>query len=273
MTDQVVTISSSSGHHNQTMQQQQQQHIILFYKYHPLSEQQETTEIYRKALEKLCHALQLKGRILVGCSETEGINGTLAGDYNHVLAFTHALLGDTVNDELLLVDATIMNAVKEFWKESKIFFDSIGTPILKMDSPEDFKWSRCNNSSHDDDDVTLFPDLNIKLVKELIGTGGVLSSIPLEETAKGYLTPQEWHDELKKLSQKTANKNNQDTGDDDDAILIDCRNTKECQVGHFAGGAIDPKTTTFAQFPKWVDEHRPLLENKRVLMYCTGGIR
>jgi UPF0176 protein len=123
-----------------------------------------------------------------------------------------------------------------------------------MNSPEDFKWSRSQGSD------PLFPDLNIKLVKELIGTGGVMSSIPLEETAKGYLTPKEWHSELSKIS----------AGEDKDTILIDCRNTKEFEIGHFET-ALDPKTTTFAQFPKWVDEHKHVLADKKVLMYCTGG--
>eukprot|EP00797_Seminavis_robusta_P010175 Sro174_g076540.2 (806) ;mRNA; r:13314-15731 len=70
------------------------------------------------------------------------------------------------------------------------------------------------------------------------------------------------------VANNNDNNNNQDNG----TILIDCRNTKECEVGHFQG-AIDPNTTTFAQFPHWVDQNKHLLQEKRVLMYCTGGIR
>ena len=124
-----------------------------------------------------------------------------------------------------------------------------------MVSSEDFKWSKTAKTG------PLFPDLNIKLVNELIGTGGVLSSISLEETAKGYLTPQQWREELASLD-----------GSSKDTVLIDCRNTKEYEIGHFTN-AMDPRTTTFSQFPKWVDDHSHILADKKVLMYCTGGIR
>jgi UPF0176 protein len=235
-----------------------EKHIVLFYKYHPLSNDIDKTAVYRNALEKLCESLLLKGRILVAHSESEGINGTVAGEYRNVRAFTYALLGETKmeahqnpND---LLDDSHLQILKEFWKRSDAFFAKIGQATLEMNSPDDFKWSRSSGSD------PLFPDLNIKLVKELIGTGGVMAAIPLEETAKGYLTPQEWHKELQLAAGK------------EDTVLIDCRNTKEWEIGRFQG-AMDPNTTTFSQFPKWVDEHRHMLANKNVFMYCTGGIR
>jgi RluA family pseudouridine synthase len=230
------------------------QHVILFYKYHPLSPDPAVTKIYRDNLEQLCRSLSLSGRILVGASRSEGINGNLAGRYTNVRAFTCALLGD-VDNLCKECDVESKHAVEEFWAQTKKFFDGIGEQDLRMSSPDDFKWS-CSSQVE-----PLFPDLNIKVVPELIGTGGVLSSIPLEETAKGYLSPQEWHNALSGLSQSST-----------DTILIDCRNTKEFTIGRFTG-AIDPQTTTFAQFPKWVDDHNQLLADKKIYMYCTGGIR
>lgn len=77
------------------------------------------------------------------------------------------------------------------------------------------------------------------------------------------------------------------------------RNNYETRIGKFKG-AVDPCTTSFREFPSWVDEHFQLTEtddrehpkvevnsvqpaekemdNKRqhmprVAMYCTGGIR
>jgi len=226
-----------------------QQHIILFYKYHPLSSDWNVTEKYREALETLCTSLCLAGRILVGCSENEGINGTLSGSLkDDVLSFTYALRKD--------VDLTGLSdyrraAIEAFRSDSEAFFRSIRQDELQM-SAEDFKWS--STTSEED----LFPDCNVKLVKELIGTGGALTGIRIDETAKGYLTPVEWKSELETM--------------DDDTLLIDCRNTKEYQIGHF-DAAMDPRTTTFQQFPKWVQEHEHLLSKKKVLMYCTGGIR
>jgi predicted sulfurtransferase len=233
---------------------QSAQHVILFYKYHPLSPDPAVTKIYSDYLEQLCSSLTLSGRILVGASRSEGINGNLAGRYTSVRAFTCALLGD-VDNLSKECDAESKHAVVIFWKKTKDFFDGIGEQDLRMSSPDDFKWS-CSSQVE-----PLFPDLNIKVVPELIGTGGVLASIPLEDIAKGYLTPLEWHKELSGLSQSST-----------DTILIDCRNTKEFTIGRFTG-ATDPQTTTFAQFPKWVDDHNQLLADKKVLMYCTGGIR
>ena len=246
-------------------EQQQQQHVILFYKYHPLSPDAATMEEYRRLLETLCRCLRLQGRILVAYSRTEGINGTLAGgDYTNVLAFTVALLGRNESSKRQadsdLLRPWQLDAIESFWRHGQAFFDRIGESELFMSSPEDFKWS--STTTKDADSPVLFPDLNVKLVPELIGTGGVLSCIPLEETAVGYLSPTEWHADL--LAAQNTN--------DDETILIDCRNTKEHQIGHFVG-SLDPQTTTFAQFPQWVQSHEHLMANKKVRMFCTGGIR
>lgn len=225
--------------------------IILFYRYHPLSSNREITEIYRAALLKLCNSLELRGRILVASSDSEGINGTLAGSKPLVEAFTHALLGPQYLNE---TEDHLQPLLQTFWQDCSKFSRLARVPTLTMVSPDDFKWSTSDKSPSE-----LFPDLKIKLVNELIGTGGLLSQIPVEETSQGYLTPTEWHDALQDRNP-------------DDSILIDCRNTKECQIGHF-DQAVDPGTTTFCQFPQWVRENQSSLEGKKVFMYCTGGIR
>jgi len=58
----------------------------------------------------------------------------------------------------------------------------------------------------------------------------------------------------------------------DDTIVIDARNTYEYDVGHFEG-AIRPDVESFRELPQWIKENRELLEGKRILTYCTGGIR
>lgn len=57
-----------------------------------------------------------------------------------------------------------------------------------------------------------------------------------------------------------------------DVVVIDTRNDYEVQIGTF-DGAIDPKTKTFRDFPKWWKENAARFHNKRVAMFCTGGIR
>ena len=241
-----------------------QQYVILFYKYHPLSKDPNIVDLYRSALESLCQSLHLRGRILVGCNEhqSEGINGTLSGRYDDVQTFTEALIQNKGWIDSFQTQQqqqhSYSSIVNQFWDDCQLFYQKAGCPPLIMKETE-FKWS--STTTLED----LFPDLNIKLVKEMIGTGGVLASIPLEETARGYLTPREWHQRLQQLQ----------TGDpsSDDTVLIDCRNTKEWQIGHFPN-AIDPNTTTFHQFPQWVQDHATTLANKKtILMYCTGGIR
>ena len=229
------------------------QHILLFYKFHPLAKDPEKVEKYRAALEKLCRSLNLQGRILVGCNEhqSEGINGTLSGAASSTEAFTNAM----TKNEVSTGNNKFKKAIETFWMECDNFYALAGCEPLVMESSE-FKWSTCQESQ-------LFPDLNIKLVKELIGTGGVLAPIPLNEVHQGYLTPAEWHERISQLQQSKKN------GTDDDTVLIDCRNTKEWQIGRFAG-APDPSTTTFNQFPTWVQQHSQTLANKKVLMDCTG---
>jgi predicted sulfurtransferase len=63
-------------------------------------------------------------------------------------------------------------------------------------------------------------------------------------------------------------------------VIIDVRNAYESAIGHFAppeGGAtlIDPKMRNSREFPKWLNapETKQMLDGKRVMMYCTGGIR
>jgi predicted sulfurtransferase len=258
--------------------------IILFYKYHALSTDRDVMREYQTILETLCSTLQLTGRLLIGCGSNEGLNGTLAGRPDDVRSFTHALLGcgglessDNNDDEdgRSNGDGSTSRrraaAVRAFWRESKAFFSSIGLPELTFDTPNDFKWSSHNptDSQTTSDSATLssssslFPDLRIALVPELIKTGGTLADIPIDETGRGYLTPAQWHERLRDLGPN---------GNDNDTVLIDCRNSKEFAIGHF-DGALDPHTTTFAQFPQWVQAHQVLLEHKTVLMYCTGGIR
>ncbi|KQZ86970.1 hypothetical protein ASD64_05780 [Mesorhizobium sp. Root157] len=59
---------------------------------------------------------------------------------------------------------------------------------------------------------------------------------------------------------------------DPDTIVIDTRNDYEVALGSFEG-AVDPRTASFREFPRWVEEHRADLQNKKVAMFCTGGIR
>jgi UPF0176 protein len=59
---------------------------------------------------------------------------------------------------------------------------------------------------------------------------------------------------------------------DNEITLIDVRNDFEVQVGSFEN-AINPETTSFSEFSEYVDHNLDPEKNKKIAMFCTGGIR
>jgi len=57
-----------------------------------------------------------------------------------------------------------------------------------------------------------------------------------------------------------------------DVAVIDTRNAYEVAIGSFEG-AVDPGTRAFGEFPAWWEANRERFHNKRIAMFCTGGIR
>ena len=57
-----------------------------------------------------------------------------------------------------------------------------------------------------------------------------------------------------------------------DVAVIDTRNDYEVAIGTF-DGAVDPLTKSFGEFPAWWAENKDRFHNKRIAMFCTGGIR
>ena len=71
-----------------------------------------------------------------------------------------------------------------------------------------------------------------------------------------YVDPENWNDIM----------------NDPDVTLIDTRNDYETAVGIFKG-AIDPDIKTFTEFKGYVEENMDPKKQKKVAMFCTGGIR
>ena len=71
-----------------------------------------------------------------------------------------------------------------------------------------------------------------------------------------YVEPKDWNDLI----------------NDPDVILVDTRNDYETKVGIFEG-AIDPDIKIFTEFPEWVEKNLDPAKDKKVAMFCTGGIR
>ena len=99
-----------------------------------------------------------------------------------------------------------------------------------------------------------FYRMKVKLKKEIV-TLGVQGVSPTKKVGT-YVKPEDWNALIS----------------DPDVVLIDTRNDYEVDIGTFKG-AIDPKTTTFREFPEYVAKHFDKTKHKKVAMFCTGGIR
>lgn len=59
---------------------------------------------------------------------------------------------------------------------------------------------------------------------------------------------------------------------DPEVLVIDTRNHFEVEMGSFRG-ARDPNTRSFGEFADFVRRELDLEKNRKIAMYCTGGIR
>lgn len=103
-------------------------------------------------------------------------------------------------------------------------------------------------------DTHPFYRMKVKLKKEIV-TMGVQGTNP-NNIVGTYIKPEDWNAIIS----------------DPDVVLLDTRNDYEVSIGTFKG-AIDPKTTTFREFPQFVDDNLDKTKHKKVAMFCTGGIR
>ncbi|MEI8135141.1 MAG: rhodanese-related sulfurtransferase [bacterium] len=103
-------------------------------------------------------------------------------------------------------------------------------------------------------DTIPYEKMKVRLKREIVGLG-VPQVDPLRKVGT-YVKPQDWNALIS----------------DPDIIVIDTRNNFEVELGTFKG-SIDPKTKAFREFPKYVEDHLDPNKNKKVAMFCTGGIR
>jgi UPF0176 protein len=55
-------------------------------------------------------------------------------------------------------------------------------------------------------------------------------------------------------------------------VILDARNDYESALGKFKG-AIAPDVRNFRDLPEWVEKNMAEMKDKKILTYCTGGIR
>lgn len=99
-----------------------------------------------------------------------------------------------------------------------------------------------------------FYRMKVKLKKEIVTMG--VPEVDPNLVVGTYVKPEDWNAIIS----------------DPDVIVLDTRNDYEVHIGTFKN-AVDPKTTTFREFPKYVADNLDKTKHKKVAMFCTGGIR
>lgn len=99
-----------------------------------------------------------------------------------------------------------------------------------------------------------FCKMKVKVKQEVVGLK--YSNLDIESLKGQYIETQDWDGFIQQP----------------DVVTVDTRNNYEIKIGTFKG-SINPDIKTFCQFPKWVANHLTLLRDKKIAMFCTGGIR
>lgn len=99
-----------------------------------------------------------------------------------------------------------------------------------------------------------FGKLKVKAKREIVSfDGGVTDP---SRRVGAYVAPSEWNVLIS----------------DSGTVVIDTRNAFEVAIGTFEG-ARDPGTTSFSDFRSFVDHELDPARDRRIAMFCTGGIR
>jgi len=129
-------------------------------------------------------------------------------------------------------------ALIQYIKYDKIFNDKFNTLSYKE------SWASTNP----------FYRMKVRLKKEIVALG-VKGISPIKKVGQ-YIKPEDWNQLLQ----------------DPEIVLIDTRNDYEFDIGTFKN-AVNPKTKTFREFPKFVENKLDPKQHKKIAMFCTGGIR
>ncbi|KAG0503324.1 hypothetical protein HPP92_003396 [Vanilla planifolia] len=186
--------------------------------------------------DKHCRSLGLVGRIRIGA---DGVNATIGGRFSALEEHIAAM------------------------KTDSLFY---GT---------DFKLAPCRYPTNEKIAKECgFNSLSVRAVKELVTfrSDSMLKS-PKILNAGRHLSATEFHHILQEAGNSSKCG---ETRKKEDVILLDVRNVYETRIGMFKVenvDTLDPKIRQYSDLATWMDDHSERLRNKKVLMYCTGGIR
>src|SRR3990172_12898331 len=107
----------------------------------------------------------------------------------------------------------------------------------------------------DETDGHVFKKMHVRVKKEMV-TFRLDKDIDPHELSGKHLTANQWYDKMR----------------EDDVIILDGRTDYEYDLGHFRN-AIRPPLNSFREFPDWVRNEFIKNKEKKILTYCTGGVR
>ena len=126
--------------------------------------------------------------------------------------------------------------------------DAVLAHIRALPGCADLDWKE-STSDHQP-----FRRLKVRLKKEIVTMGQ--PDVDPKARVGHYVDPQDWNELIQSP----------------DVAVIDTRNDYEVAIGTFQN-AIDPQTDSFRDFPAWWEANKHRFHNKRIAMFCTGGIR
>ena len=129
--------------------------------------------------------------------------------------------------------------------------DGVDSILKWLDGDERFSELRRKESFTDE---MPFNRAKVKLKREIVTMG--VEDIDPNDITGTYVKPEGWNELIS----------------DPEVTLIDTRNEYEVGIGTFKN-AINPHTTSFREFPDYAKTHLNPEKNKKVAMFCTGGIR
>ena len=110
-----------------------------------------------------------------------------------------------------------------------------------------FKWSDLDQSGIG------FHRFKVRIKPEIVSFG--VAGLDLQNTGE-HVDGARWNELL----------------DDPEVLVIDTRNHYEIDIGTFEN-AVSPDTDNFREFPQWVEDNIDPTKQRKVAMFCTGGIR
>ncbi|MDW3223893.1 MAG: rhodanese-related sulfurtransferase [Paracoccaceae bacterium] len=126
--------------------------------------------------------------------------------------------------------------------------DAVITHLRSLPGCADLAWKEATSEE------APFARMKVRLKREIVTMGQ--PDVDPRARVGHYIDPQDWNALIA----------------DPDVALIDTRNDYEVAIGTFEG-AVNPLTKSFGDFPAWWEANKTRFHNKKIAMFCTGGIR